>query len=135
MSLLKIVRVVILVCVGLNKYNSSNKTQNLKPYQSRFYLMWRRARAGYGYLRRFSTVVRRRSEDEGDWLYSSEWWGSDSDDGHTVLRSTSGKGNGVVSVVAYHSSRPVRFFPFSKFLFPLVSVYTKFQALCVYVRY
>ncbi|TKY53667.1 hypothetical protein E2542_SST25208 [Spatholobus suberectus] len=70
--------------------------------------MWRRARAGSSYLRRFSTAVRRRAEDEGDWLYSSEWWGSDSDDGHSVLRSTSGKGNGVVSVVAYPSSRPSR---------------------------
>ncbi|CAJ1968095.1 unnamed protein product [Sphenostylis stenocarpa] len=70
--------------------------------------MWRRARAGYGYLRRFSTAVRQRLEDEGNWLYSSEWWGSDFDDGHTVLRATSGKGNGVVSVVAYPSSRPSR---------------------------
>jgi hypothetical protein len=45
-------------------------------------------------------------EDEGDWLYASEWWGSTSDEGKTVLRSTSGKGNGVVSVTAHPSSRP-----------------------------
>ncbi|CAL5416548.1 unnamed protein product [Camellia sinensis] len=56
-------------------------------------------------LRRFSTAIRRRIEDEGDWCYSSEWWGNEFD-GHTVLRSTSDKGNGVVSVVAYPSSRP-----------------------------
>ncbi|KAK7393643.1 hypothetical protein VNO78_22202 [Psophocarpus tetragonolobus] len=73
-----------------------------------FYLMWRSVRVVSDDLRRFSTAVRRRVEDEGDWLYSSEWWGSDSDDGHTVLRSTSGKGNGYVSVVAYPSSRPSR---------------------------
>ncbi|XP_020227143.1 uncharacterized protein LOC109808518 [Cajanus cajan] len=70
--------------------------------------MWPRSRAVSGCLRHFSKAVRRRAEDEGDWLYSSEWWGSDSDDGHTVLRSTSGKGNGVVSVLAYPSSRPSR---------------------------
>lgn len=75
--------------------------------------MWRGARVVSGYLRRFSTAVRRRMEDEGDWLYSSEWWGSDSDDGHSVLRSTSGKGNGVVAVVAYPSSRPVSFLSLS----------------------
>ncbi|GFY81724.1 S-adenosyl-L-methionine-dependent methyltransferases superfamily protein [Actinidia rufa] len=57
-------------------------------------------------LRRFSTATRRRVEDEGDWCYSSEWWGNESD-GHTVLRSISEKGNGVVSVIAYPSSRPV----------------------------
>lgn len=70
--------------------------------------MWRRGREGFSGLRRLSTSVRRRSEDEGDWLYASEWWGSTSDDGQTVLRSTSGKGNGVVSVVAHPSSRPSR---------------------------
>ncbi|OVA10884.1 hypothetical protein BVC80_8879g27 [Macleaya cordata] len=60
--------------------------------------------------RLFCSVIRchRHLEDEGDWFYSSEWWGTDSgsDHGHTVLRSTSSKGNGVVSVVAYPSSRP-----------------------------
>ncbi|XP_061355388.1 uncharacterized protein LOC133299911 [Gastrolobium bilobum] len=70
--------------------------------------MWRGGRAVSSCLRRFSTAVRRRSEDEGDWLYSSEWWGSASVNGDTVLRSTSGKGNGVVSVVAHPSSRPSR---------------------------
>lgn len=69
-----------------------------------FHSMWRRA--GSSWLRRFSTVVRRPPVDEGDWLYSSEWWGTANDDGHTVLRSTSGKGNGVVSVVAHPSSKP-----------------------------
>lgn len=65
--------------------------------------MW--SRAGQS-LRRFSTAVRRRIEDEGDWFYASEWWGTGQSDGHTVLRSTSDKGNGVVSVVAFPSSRP-----------------------------
>ncbi|KAF5941953.1 hypothetical protein HYC85_019595 [Camellia sinensis] len=65
--------------------------------------MWMRSRLS---LRRFSTAIRRRIEDEGDWCYSSEWWGNEFD-GHTVLRSTSDKGNGVVSVVAYPSSRPI----------------------------
>ncbi|GMN53322.1 hypothetical protein TIFTF001_022449 [Ficus carica] len=65
--------------------------------------MWRRAGQS---LRRFSTAVRRRIEDEGDWFYASEWWGTGQSDGHTVLRSTSDKGNGVVSVVAFPSSRP-----------------------------
>ncbi|KAL7209843.1 hypothetical protein ACSBR1_031415 [Camellia fascicularis] len=64
--------------------------------------MWMRSRLS---LRRFCTAIRRRIEDEGDWCYSSEWWGNEFD-GHTVLRSTSDKGNGVVSVVAYPSSRP-----------------------------
>ncbi|PON94848.1 S-adenosyl-L-methionine-dependent methyltransferase [Trema orientale] len=70
--------------------------------------MWRRAGWSSGWnLRQLSTAVRRRIEDEGDWFYSSEWWGTESDgDGHTVLRSTSDKGNGVVSVIAYPSSRP-----------------------------
>ncbi|PSS35636.1 Methyltransferase-like protein [Actinidia chinensis var. chinensis] len=66
--------------------------------------MWKRMRLS---LRRFSTATRRRVEDEGDWCYSSEWWGNESD-GHTVLRSISEKGNGVVSVIAYPSSRPSR---------------------------
>lgn len=57
-------------------------------------------------IRRFCTAVRRRIEDEGDWTYSSEWWGNESD-GYTVLRSTSDKGNGVISVLGYPSSRPV----------------------------
>lgn len=73
-----------------------------------FTLMWRRGREGFGRLQRFSTAVRRRSEDEGDWLYASEWWGSSNDDGKTILRSTSAKGNGVVSVIAHPSSRPNR---------------------------
>ncbi|KAJ4722798.1 S-adenosyl-L-methionine-dependent methyltransferase superfamily protein [Melia azedarach] len=58
-------------------------------------------------IRRFCTAVRRRIEDEGDWTYSSEWWGNESD-GYTVLRSTSDKGNGVISVLGYPSSRPSR---------------------------
>ncbi|KAK4854898.1 hypothetical protein QYF36_002281 [Acer negundo] len=68
--------------------------------------MWQRAgRSSIWNLRRFCTATRRRIVDEGDWIYSSEWWGTQSD-GHTVLRSTSDNGNGVVSVVAYPSSRP-----------------------------
>lgn len=61
---------------------------------------------GYGLTqRRFSTANRRHIEDEGDWCYSPEWWGNNSD-GQTVFRSTSDRGNGVVSVIAYPSSRP-----------------------------
>ncbi|XP_071940666.1 uncharacterized protein [Coffea arabica] len=58
-------------------------------------------------LRRFSTAIRRYIGDEGDWFYSSEWWGTDSgSDGQTVFRAVSDKGNGVVSVLAYPSSKP-----------------------------
>ncbi|CAH9103814.1 unnamed protein product [Cuscuta europaea] len=57
-------------------------------------------------LRCFSTIVRNRAEDEGDWLYSSEWWDSSGTDGKTVFRSLSDKGNGEVSVIAYPSSKP-----------------------------
>ncbi|KAA0049209.1 S-adenosyl-L-methionine-dependent methyltransferase superfamily protein [Cucumis melo var. makuwa] len=71
--------------------------------------MWRRAAGlvrGFG-IRRFSDGTRRRIEDEGDWFYASEWWGNDHDsDAHTVFRSISEKGNGVVSVLTYPSSRP-----------------------------
>lgn len=69
--------------------------------------MWRR-RAGFGAgwnVRKLSTAIRRRIEDEGDWSYASEWWGTESD-GRTVLRSTSDKGNGVVSVAAFPASNP-----------------------------
>lgn len=59
-------------------------------------------------VRRFSEGTRRRIEDEGDWFYASEWWGNDHEgDAPSVFRSTSEKGNGVVSVLAYPSSRPV----------------------------
>lgn len=58
-------------------------------------------------VRRFSEGTRRRIEDEGDWFYASEWWGNDHEgDAPSVFRSTSEKGNGVVSVLAYPSSRP-----------------------------
>nr|DAD20048.1 TPA_asm: hypothetical protein HUJ06_021511 [Nelumbo nucifera] len=68
--------------------------------------MWRIARFSLrSKTRWYSSAARRNLEDEGDWFYSSEWWGTDSD-GHAILRSTSDKGNGVVSVVAYPSSRP-----------------------------
>ncbi|GMY27037.1 S-adenosyl-L-methionine-dependent methyltransferase [Fagus crenata] len=67
--------------------------------------MWRRCSLAWNGRRRFSTAVRRRIDDEGDWSFSSEWWGTESD-GHTVLRSASDKGNGVVSVLAYPSSKP-----------------------------
>lgn len=59
-------------------------------------------------LRQFSTAIRRSHiDDEGDWSYSSEWW-DDEFHGRPVFRSTSDKGNGVVSVLAYPSSRPDR---------------------------
>lgn len=69
--------------------------------------MWPR-RAGFGAgwnVRKLSTAIRRRIEDEGDWSYASEWWGTECD-GRTVLRSTSDKGNGVVSVAAFPASNP-----------------------------
>ncbi|XP_061992312.1 uncharacterized protein LOC133710292 [Rosa rugosa] len=65
--------------------------------------MWRR-RAGWN-IRKLSTAIRRRINDEGDWSYASEWWGTESD-GRIVLRSTSDKGNGVVSVAAFPASNP-----------------------------
>ncbi|XP_020529104.1 uncharacterized protein LOC18444231 isoform X2 [Amborella trichopoda] len=43
-------------------------------------------------------------KDEGDWFYSSEWWPTMG--GQTVFQSTSYKGNGIVTVAAYPSSRP-----------------------------
>ncbi|GMH28399.1 hypothetical protein Nepgr_030242 [Nepenthes gracilis] len=58
-------------------------------------------------FRWMSTAIRHRIVDEGDWSYASEWWGDDTDvHTHTVLRAASDKGNGVVSVLAYPSSRP-----------------------------
>ncbi|OMO86561.1 hypothetical protein CCACVL1_09559 [Corchorus capsularis] len=73
--------------------------------------MWGRAGLSWRWnmRRRLCTVVPRRIEDEGDWFYSSEWWGSDTEsefNGNNVFRSVSDKGNGVVSVLAYPSSRP-----------------------------
>ncbi|XP_073111486.1 uncharacterized protein [Elaeis guineensis] len=69
--------------------------------------MWRGARFAWrsSPVRRLSSNVRRLPEDEGDWSYYSEWWGTASD-GRTVFQSTSDHGNGVVSVVAYPCSRP-----------------------------
>ncbi|GMI69875.1 hypothetical protein like AT4G13330 [Hibiscus trionum] len=74
--------------------------------------MW--SRAGSSWIcntrrRLFTGGAPRRIVDEGDWLYSPEWWGSDSEsefNGNTVFRSVSDKGNGVVSVLAYPTSRP-----------------------------
>ncbi|KVI08061.1 hypothetical protein Ccrd_013571 [Cynara cardunculus var. scolymus] len=65
-----------------------------------------RLKLASNYLRRFTTSNPRRIEDEGDWFYASEWWGNGDSDDNTVFRSISDKGNGVVSVVASHSSRP-----------------------------
>ncbi|KAK4425418.1 hypothetical protein Salat_1735800 [Sesamum alatum] len=62
-------------------------------------------------LRRFSTAINRRHiEDEGDWFYSSEWWGGDSSNSQTVFRENSHSGNGVVSVLAHPCSKPDRFY-------------------------
>lgn len=58
------------------------------------------------HLRRLIASNTRRTEDEGDWIYSSEWWDNGDSNENTVFRSVSDKGNGVVSVVASHSSRP-----------------------------
>lgn len=57
--------------------------------------------------RRLCTAAPRWIEDEGDWFYSSEWLGSESEiNNNTVFRSNSDKGNGVVSVLTHPSSRP-----------------------------
>ncbi|XVF62773.1 hypothetical protein PTKIN_Ptkin09bG0035400 [Pterospermum kingtungense] len=75
--------------------------------------MWSRAglRWRWNIRRRLCTAALRRIEDEGDWFYSSEWLGSDSEiNNNTVFRSNSNKGNGVVSVQAYHCSRPNKIF-------------------------
>ncbi|XVE81931.1 hypothetical protein DITRI_Ditri15bG0106000 [Diplodiscus trichospermus] len=71
--------------------------------------MWSRAGLSWrcNMRRRLCTTAQRRIEDEGDWFYSSEWWGSESEiNNNTVIRSNSDKGNGVVSVLTYPSSRP-----------------------------
>ncbi|XP_021721574.1 uncharacterized protein LOC110689155 [Chenopodium quinoa] len=58
-------------------------------------------------VRRLSTSLKSKFEDEGSWSYSTQWWGSDSDHhSHSVFRATSSHGNGVVSVLAYPSSLP-----------------------------
>ncbi|KAG6515451.1 uncharacterized protein LOC121970995 [Zingiber officinale] len=72
--------------------------------------MWRLAlRKSRSGVRRLcsssSAAVRGLPTDEGDWAYADEWWG---DGGHTVFRSASEHGNGVVSVVSHPSSRPAR---------------------------
>ncbi|XP_065031794.1 uncharacterized protein LOC135581610 isoform X2 [Musa acuminata AAA Group] len=65
---------------------------------------WRNCRRGIRWLSSAtSAAARGHLADEGDWSYVSEWW---SDGGDTVFRSVSDHGNGVVSVVAYPSSRP-----------------------------
>ncbi|CAN1279071.1 hypothetical protein LINPERPRIM_LOCUS16874 [Linum perenne] len=73
-------------------------------------MWWRRAGLSFGRnvvhsRRRFCTATRRQIEDEGDWYYSSEWWGTDSD-GYSIMRTDSSHGNGIVSVLAYPSSKP-----------------------------
>ncbi|KAF3780738.1 hypothetical protein EJ110_NYTH38578 [Nymphaea thermarum] len=61
----------------------------------------------FRWTRRLFTSTIRQVEDEGDWFYASEWWGGDdNDDGHTVFRCHSVKGNGSVTVAGYPSSRP-----------------------------
>ncbi|KAH6762564.1 S-adenosyl-L-methionine-dependent methyltransferases superfamily protein [Perilla frutescens var. hirtella] len=54
-------------------------------------------------------INRRPIDDEGDWLYSSEWWDGDSSSRRTVFREVSRHGNGVVSVLAHPCSKPDRF--------------------------
>lgn len=67
--------------------------------------IWRRQRSisRFRHIHRLSTYAD-ALKDEGDWCYSSEWWGPSG--GRSVFRSLSDRGNGVVSVVAYPSSRP-----------------------------
>ncbi|XP_077229669.1 S-adenosyl-L-methionine-dependent methyltransferases superfamily protein isoform X1 [Tasmannia lanceolata] len=66
--------------------------------------MWKRPRLSSRWTIRWLSSG--RLEDEGDWFYSSEWWGTEPNNGHTVFQSNSDKGNGVISVIAYPSSRP-----------------------------
>lgn len=59
----------------------------------------------------FGPARRRLVEDEADWIYSGEWWGSQDggfgrDEGQTVFRKQSFKGNGLVSVTAHPASIP-----------------------------
>ena len=62
-------------------------------------------------LRRFSTAINRRHiEDEGDWVYSSEWWVANSSSSRTAFRQNSRHGNGVVSVISHPCSKPVRIY-------------------------
>ncbi|XP_057778195.1 uncharacterized protein LOC130996934 isoform X1 [Salvia miltiorrhiza] len=62
-------------------------------------------------LRRFSTAINRRHiEDEGDWLYSSEWWAGHPSSRRNVFRENSRHGNGVVSVLSHPCSKPDRFY-------------------------
>ncbi|KAM7252796.1 hypothetical protein ACFE04_008777 [Oxalis oulophora] len=69
--------------------------------------MYSAAKLSSSTFRRFCTAASRRIHDEGDWCYSSEWWGSDHP-GRSVFRSNSDKGNGVVSVLTYPASTPDR---------------------------
>lgn len=68
-------------------------------------------------IRRFATAIcRPHIEDEGDWFYSSEWWSEfDDPNARTVFREVSDKGNGVVSVLAHPSSKPVKCITVSSF--------------------
>lgn len=80
--------------------------------------MWRLGRRNWRWeVRRLfsssSAAARGVIADEGDWSYADEWWG---DGGQTVFRSSSDQGNGVISVIAYPSTRPV--------LLPALDLYT-----------
>ncbi|KMS95597.1 hypothetical protein BVRB_006860 [Beta vulgaris subsp. vulgaris] len=58
-------------------------------------------------VRRLSSSIRTKLEDEGSWFYSPEWWGPDIEHhSHSIFQATSVHGNGVVSVFAYPSSTP-----------------------------
>ncbi|GLJ53861.1 hypothetical protein SUGI_1150150 [Cryptomeria japonica] len=64
---------------------------------------WSSLSNGWGY----ANILR----DEADWIYSGEWWGSQdggfgNDEGQTVFRKHSLKGNGLVSVTAHPASFP-----------------------------
>lgn len=69
---------------------------------------WRIARlSSKTKLRRLTTLIKSKFEDEGSWSYSPEWWGPDCHlPSHSIFRATSLHGNGVVSVFAYPSSTP-----------------------------
>lgn len=55
-----------------------------------------------------------RHNDEGDWQFSPEWWGTQGGSwgrnaGDTVFESQSAIGNGVISVTSHPASTPVCF--------------------------
>jgi hypothetical protein len=73
-----------------------------------------------------------RHDEEGDWQFSPEWWGTQGGSwgrnaGDTVFESQSVFGNGVISVTSHPASTPVRSedIPF----------YDDFVKICRYLKF